>query len=145
MSTLTKTRSSFISNWSGETRDDSIDFITTNPTVNLQWNKDTSLELDGDMLVFTNIENERVGIENIFGVIDVILRESLNEDYFNLLYNMGLITPIDNLGEFLADNDCLFNEEERLVEGTDYDIYEYVDMMIEMGEGILIDSNSILL
>ena len=97
------------------------------------------------MLVFTNIENERVGIENIFGVIDVILRESLNEDYFNLLYNMGLITPIDNLGEFLADNDCLFNEEERLVEGTDYDIYEYVDMMIEMGEGILIDSNSILL
>lgn len=145
MSTLTKTRSSFISNWSGETRDDSIDFITTNPTVNLQWNKDTSLELDGDMLVFTNIENERVGIENIFGVIDVILRESLNEDYFNLLYNMGLITPIDNLGEFLADNECLFNEEERLVEGTDYDIYEYVDMMIEMGEGILIDSNSILL
>lgn len=145
MSTLTKTRSSFISNWSGETRDDSIDFITTNPTVNLQWNKDTSLELDGDMLVFTNIENERVGIENIFGVIDVILRESLNEDYFNLLYNMGLITPIDNLGEFLADNDCLFNEEERLVEGTDYDIYEYVDMMIEMGEGILIDSNSTLL
>lgn len=145
MSTLTKTRSSFISNWSGETRDDSIDFITTNPTVNLQWNKDTSLELDGDMLVFTNIENERIGIENIFGVIDVILRESLNEDYFNLLYNMGLITPIDNLGEFLADNDCLFNEEERLVEGTDYDIYEYVDMMIEMGEGILIDSNSILL
>lgn len=145
MSTLTKTRSSFISNWSGETRDNSIDFITTNPTVNLQWNKDTSLELDGDMLVFTNIENERVGIENIFGVIDVILRESLNEDYFNLLYNMGLITPIDNLGEFLADNDCLFNEEERLVEGTDYDIYEYVDMMIEMGEGILIDSNSILL
>lgn len=145
MSTLTKTRSSFISNWSGETRDDSIDFITTNPTVNLQWNKDTSLELDGDMLVFTNIENERVGIENIFGVIDVILRESLNEDYFNLLYNMGLITPIDNLGEFLADNNCLFNEEERLVEGTDYDIYEYVDMMIEMGEGILIDSNSILL
>ena len=145
MSTLTETRSSFISNWSGETRDDSIDFITTNPTVNLQWNKDTSLELDGDMLVFTNIENERVGIENIFGVIDVILRESLNEDYFNLLYNMGLITPIDNLGEFLADNNCLFNEEERLVEGTDYDIYEYVDMMIEMGEGILIDSNSILL
>lgn len=145
MSTLTKTRSSFISNWSGETRDDSIDFITTNPTVNLQWNKDIPLELDGDMLVFTNIENERVGIENIFGVIDVILRESLNEDYFNLLYNMGLITPIDNLGEFLADNDCLFNEEERLVEGTDYDIYEYVDMMIEMGEGILIDSNSILL
>lgn len=145
MSTLTKTRSSFISNWSGETRDDSIDFITTNPTVNLQWNKDTSLELDGDMLVFTNIENERVGIENIFGVIDVILRESLNEDYFNLLYNMGLITPIDNLGEFLADNNCLFNEEERLVEGTDYDIYEYVDMVIEMGEGILIDSNSILL
>lgn len=145
MSTLTKTRSSFISNWSGETRDDSIDFITTNPTVNLQWNKDTSLELDGDMLVFTNIENERVGIENIFGVIDVILRESLNEDYFNLLYNMGLITPIDNLGEFLADNNCLFNEEERLVEGTDYDIYEYVDMMIEMGEGILIDSNSTLL
>lgn len=145
MSTLTKTRSSFISNWSGETRDDSISFITTNPVVNLQWNKDTSLELDGDMLVFTNIENERVGIENIFGVIDVILRESLNEDYFNLLYNMGLITPIDNLGEFLADNNCLFNEEERLVEGTDYDIYEYVDMMIEMGEGILIDSNSTLL
>lgn len=145
MGTLTKTRSNFISNWSGETRDDSIDFITTNPTVNLQWNKDTSLELDGDMLVFTNIENERIGIENIFGVIDVILRERLNENYFNLLHNMGLISPIDNLEEFLADNNCLFDEEERLVEGTDYDIYEYVDMMIEMGEGILIDSNSILL
>ena len=145
MSTLVETRSNFISNWSGETRDDSIDFITTNPTVNLQWNKDTSLELDGDMLVFTNIENERIGIENIFGVIDVILRERLNENYFNLLHNMGLITPIDNLEEFLADNNCLFSEDERLVEGTDYDIYEYVDMMIEMGEGILIDSNSILL
>lgn len=145
MSTLTETRSNFISNWSGETRDDSINFITTNPVVNLQWNKDIPLELDGDALIFTNIENEQIGIENIYGVIDRILRENLNEDYFNLIYNAGLITPIDNLEEFLADNNCLFNEEERLVEGTDYDIYEYVDMMIEMGEGILIDSNSILL
>lgn len=145
MSTLVKTRSSFISNWSGETRDDSINFITTNPAVNIQWNKDIPLELDGDALIFTNIENEQIEIENIYGVIDVILRESLNEDYFNILYNMGLITPIDNLEEFLADNNCLFDEEERLVEGTDYDIYEYVDMIMEMGEGILIDSNSILL
>jgi len=145
MSTLTETRSNFISNWSGETRDDLINFITTNPVVNLQWNKDIQLELDEDALIFTNIENEQIGIENIYGVIDRILRESLNEDYFNLIYNAGLITPIDNLEEFLADNNCLFNEEERLVEGTDYDIYEYVDMMIEMGEGILIDSNSILL
>lgn len=145
MSTLTETRSNFISNWSGETRDDSINFITTNPVVNLQWNKDIPLELDGDTLIFTNIENEQIGIENIYGVIDRILRESFNEDYFNLIYNAGLITPIDNLGEFLADNSCLFDEEERLVEGTDYDIYEYVDMMIEMGDGILIDSSSILL
>lgn len=145
MSTLTETRSNFISNWSGETRDDLINFITTNPVVNLQWNKDIQLELDEGALIFTNIENEQIGIENIYGVIDRILRESLNEDYFNLIYNAGLITPIDNLEEFLADNNCLFNEEERLVEGTDYDIYEYVDMMIEMGEGILIDSNSILL
>ena len=113
MSTLTETRSNFISNWSGETRDDSINFITRNPVVNLQWNKDIPLELDEDALIFTNIENEQKGIENIYGVIDRILRESLNEDYFNLIYNAGLITPIDNLEEFLADNNCLFGEEER--------------------------------
>lgn len=106
MSTLTETRSNFISNWSGETRDDLINFITTNPVVNLQWNKDIPLELDEDALIFTNIENEQIGIENIYGVIDRILRESLNEDYFNLIYNAGLITPIDNLEEFLADNNC---------------------------------------
>lgn len=145
MSTLTETRSSFISNWGGETRDDSISFITTNPVVNLQWNKDIPLELDEDALIFTNIENEQIGIENIYGVIDRILRESLNEDYFNLIYNTGLITPIDNLEEFLDDNNCLLAEDTRLSEGADYDIYEYVDMMLEMNEGIIIDSNSILL
>lgn len=62
MSTLTETRSNFISNWSGETRDDLINFITTNPVVNLQWNKDIPLELDEDALIFTNIENEQIGI-----------------------------------------------------------------------------------
>lgn len=78
-------------------------------------------------------------------MIHVILSEQLNKAHFDLLNDAGLIYPVDNLKEFLADNNCILAEDTRLSEGADYDIYEYVDMMLEMNKGIVIDSNSILL
>ena len=140
-----KQNSKLLSNWDGEYRTDTFKLVKEEGAINFQWDKKFSLELEGNTLFFINLDGEKVGIGNIQGVIHVILSEQLNKAHFDLLNDAGLIYPVDNLKEFLADNNCIPAEDTRLSEGADYDIYEYVDMMLEMNKGIIIDSNSILL
>lgn len=140
-----KQNSKLISNWDGEHRTDTFKLIKEESVVNFQWDKRFPLELEDDTLFFINLYGEKVGINNIHGVIHIILNGQMDKAHFDLLDEAGLIYPVHNLKEFLDDNNCFLSEDARLTEGADYDIYEYVDMMLEMDKGIIVDSNSILL